>query len=342
VFPALECHHITKYFDQSPAVEDVSLTAQPGEFVTLLGPSGCGKTTTLRLIAGFESLDNGIIRMNGRAIVGEGVNLPPEERRIGMVFQEYAIFPHLNVAENISFGVQGNKQDKRQRVHEMLELIGLTDFAKRSPHELSGGQQQRVALARALAPQPNIILLDEPFSNLDAALRSQVRSEVHSILKSAEMTAIFVTHDQEEALSLSDRVAVMFEGRIEQIGSSQDIYLRPNTRQIASFIGEANFLPAEANDNRATCIFGEVNLHDSAYGAVDLLLRPEAISLVDPETSHCAGYVRWIEFFGHDQRIGVALDDGSPFIVRADSAQKCIEGQRVGLCVNRPVIAFPH
>src|SRR5688572_16636321 len=207
---ALEVEKISKHFNGNEVVKNFSLEAEAGEFITLLGPSGCGKTTSLRLLAGFERPDSGIIKIAGEVVASKSQYLPAEKRRVGMVFQDYALFPHVNVLGNIGFGLQG--KEKQKRAKEMLSLVGLDGFGERMPHELSGGQQQRVALARALAPQPNVMLLDEPFSNLDTSLRQQVRGEVRNILREAGTTTIFVTHDQEEALSLSDRVAVMFEG----------------------------------------------------------------------------------------------------------------------------------
>ena len=335
---ALECHHLHKSYNDTVAAQDVSLAIEAGEFVTLLGPSGCGKTTTLRLIAGFETPDSGAIKMNGRDVFNQRINVPVEERRIGMVFQEYALFPHLNVADNIGFGLHNQKNGKHQRVDAMLEVVGLGELHKRMPHELSGGQQQRIALARALAPQPDILLLDEPFSNLDAALRAQVRAEVRSIIKGAGITTIFVTHDQQEALSLSDKVAVMFDGYIAQIASPHTLYTHPTSREVAAFIGEANFLRGEANGDSATCVLGNISLSETQHGGVELLLRPEALQL-DTERNHNAS-VSWVEFYGHDQRIGVQLDDGTPLIIRADTRHIYAIGQRVAVVVETSVRAF--
>ena len=337
---ALECVQLSKAFSESPAVRDVSLQLGAGEFLSLLGPSGCGKTTVLRLVAGFEQPDAGSIWLNGQVIADSKSVTSPETRKIGMVFQEYAIFPHLNVVDNVSFGLSGPQRQKRKEAAPLLDLVGLTGLEDRMPHELSGGQQQRVALARALAPQPEIVLLDEPFSNLDAALRGQVRREVRDILREAGMAAIFVTHDQEEALSMSDRVAVMFDGRILQDGSPQDLYLRPTTRRVASFLGETNFLPALANGDHATSVIGEVALLQPTNGEVDLLIRPEFLHLQAPAPDSPAGLVRWVEFFGHHQRIGVELDDGQVVVVRAGSRHRFVADQRVSVLLDRPVLAF--
>lgn len=237
---AIRCQHLSKKFGQIHAVDNVNLTLGEGRFLALLGPSGCGKTTTLRLIAGFEPPDAGEIEIGGRLVNAPGLHMPPEQRSVGMVFQEYALFPHLNVADNVAYGI-AKGVDKQKRVHEVLSMVGLAEVKTRMPYELSGGQQQRVALARALAPRPTLILLDEPFSNLDASLRSQVRAEVRQILRQALATAIFVTHDQEEAFSLADEVAVMIEGQIVQTDKPQKLYRRPVNKQVAAFLGNVNF-----------------------------------------------------------------------------------------------------
>ncbi len=212
--PGIQLSDLHKHFDDVGAVNGVSLALAQGDLLALLGPSGCGKTTTLRLIAGFERLDAGAIRIEGKMVAGDRTHLPPEQRRVGMVFQEYALFPHMSVDDNIRFGLHRYAGDKISRAATVLKLVGLDGLGARMPHELSGGQQQRVALARALGPEPDLVLLDEPFSNLDAGLRVRVRSEVRDILKAAGATAIFVTHDQEEALSLVDQVAVMMDGKV--------------------------------------------------------------------------------------------------------------------------------
>ncbi|MBC8075555.1 MAG: ABC transporter ATP-binding protein, partial [Chloroflexales bacterium] len=238
---AVVCRGVHKQYGAVRAVVDVDLTLASGQLLALLGPSGCGKTTLLRLLAGFEPPDTGTISIGGRQVAGPNGLVPPEQRRVGMVFQDYALFPHLSLKENIAYGLpRSNGRDAR--VAELLALVGLESLGTRSPHQLSGGQQQRAALARALAPGPAVMLLDEPFSNLDASLRRTVRSEVRRILQAAGATVLFVTHDQEEALSLADQVAVMLEGRILQVGRPATIYERPTTREVAAFVGAANFL----------------------------------------------------------------------------------------------------
>ncbi len=334
----LECHQLVKAFNAQPVLHTVSLTVQRGELVALLGPSGCGKTTTLRLIAGFEWPDEGTITISGRMVAGKGANVPTEQRRVGMVFQEYALFPHLDVLGNVTFGLHGSAKDKAKRAADMLALVGLEGLEKRMPYALSGGQQQRVALARALAPEPEILLLDEPFSNLDAALRMQVRGEVHSILKSAGITGVFVTHDQEEALSLADSVAVMMNGRIAQFAAPETLYHHPADRKVAAFVGEANFIPAQAQGATAACALGQVALLEAAYGEVELLLRPEQIRL-DAEDG-AEAIVVWREFYGHDQRVGLRLADGTALIARADAARRITVNERLRVGSNAPLKAF--
>ena len=241
----LEVRNIVKQFHGSghPAVNDISFELKENEILALVGPSGCGKTTTLRLIAGLERLDSGLIRLNDRVVASESVFIPPEQRGVGMVFQDHALFPHLTVFENIAFGLRGQKvPEVKTTVGEMLHLVGLLSLSKRYPHELSGGERQRVALARALAPRPVLLLMDEPFSSLDADLRVEMREHVRNILKSMRATVIFVTHDQEEALFMGDRLAVLQKGQLEQIGTPEEIFHGSNTRFVAEFMGDSDFL----------------------------------------------------------------------------------------------------
>jgi iron(III) transport system ATP-binding protein len=243
--PILSLKGVEKVYLPGPvaAVTGLDLDVKQGEILTLLGPSGCGKTTTLRLLAGFERPDAGTIRVGGRVVAGEGAWVPPEHRGVGMVFQDYALFPHLTVGDNVTFGLHRMKRsDRRARAEKVLKILDLPHVIDRYPHELSGGQQQRVALARALAPEPLVVLMDEPFSNLDAHLRNNVRDEVVSILRRSGITTILVSHDQRDALAIPDRVAVMNRGRLEQVGSPREIYKHPASIFVATFVGRTNLL----------------------------------------------------------------------------------------------------
>jgi iron(III) transport system ATP-binding protein len=283
----LEVKNLTKQFSPEgfPAVQDVSFSLSQGEILALVGPSGCGKTTTLRLIAGLESPEAGQVILGGRVVTNEHVFVPPEKRSIGMVFQDHATFPHLTVFENVAFGLAGHpKEDVRRETTSMLKLVGLEGLAGRYPHELSGGERQRVALARALAPRPIVILLDEPFSNLDADLRAQIREEVRAILKGIGATAIFVTHDQEEALFIGDRLAVFNQGRLEQIGTPESIFHTPAARFVAEFMGHTDFLPGEVTGEGILTEIGllaqETGLPagakvELAFRADDVTFRPQ-------------------------------------------------------------------
>jgi iron(III) transport system ATP-binding protein len=299
---ALICADLRKSYGSIVAVDDISLAVAPGELMALLGPSGCGKTTTLRLIAGFERPDLGTVHIGGKEVVGSGRFQPPERRHVGMVFQDYALFPHLTVAANVAYGLPNNsasgaaatirnwtkkrfggEAELSNRVREVLDLVELTELAQRYPDELSGGEAQRVALARALAPSPALILLDEPFSNLDARLRASVRTEVRDILRRAGAAAIFVTHDQEEAFSLADRVVVMHRGRVEQVGTPDEIYQHPASRFVASFVGDADFLPGQVQSDGIHTEIGLVPVppsvsapHLIGTNSVDIMLRPES------------------------------------------------------------------
>ena len=319
----LELTNVHKTFAQSQAVENFNLQAERGEFVSFLGPSGCGKTTTLRMIAGFEAPTSGTIRVNGADITHK----PPNQRNVGMVFQAYALFPNMTVAENIGFGLKLKKQSPeviRKRVDELLKLINLSGKGDRYPYQLSGGQQQRVALARALAIEPQVLLLDEPLSALDAKIRVSLRNEIRSIQRQLGITTVYVTHDQEEALSLSDRVVVMSEGRIEQIGTPFEIYNFPQTSFVASFVGTLNVLTAKIVDAAGGRleIGGQqiraakpiTNGRNGEY--VSLALRPEIISLDTGSggANRLKGLVEDINFLGSIVRIRVRFATGSGFI----------------------------
>lgn len=336
---ALECSAISKAFGLTPALDSTTLRVRQGSLTALLGPSGCGKTTLLRLIAGFEQPDSGFILINRQSVADQQHMVPAEKRRVGMVFQEYALFQHLSVAQNIAFGLKGSASEQETRVATMLDLVGLPGFAERMPHELSGGQQQRVALARALAPQPDILLLDEPFSNLDAALRTQVRTEVKSILRASGTTCVFVTHDQEEALSLADEVAVMLDGNILQVAAPHQLYHHPATRAVAEFVGESNFLNGIASGSMAECELGVVPLQNTADGPVELLIRPEALKL-SPGENGANAHITWCEFYGHDQRVGLVLGNGQELTARLGPEDDFAPQQRIRVQLTQPALAF--
>lgn len=336
---AICCQGLSKFFGDVQAVDGVNVALNEGQFLALLGPSGCGKTTTLRLLAGFESPDSGQIEIGQQVVSGPGVFVPPEQRSVGMVFQEYALFPHMNVADNVAYGIK-KRAERKSKVDNALKLVGLADVKARMPYELSGGQQQRVALARALAPNPQLILLDEPFSNLDAGLRTQVRAEVRQILQQAEATVIFVTHDQEEALSLADLVAVMIDGRIVQTDEPQKLYRRPVTKQVATFLGHANFLPGQASDGQVTCELGQLPTTCIHTGSVEVMLRPEDLLLIPNESGVAQIIDR--DYFGHDQLIKIQLDSGRQLQSRLLGSEGDFRpGQRVNLQVRDSVVTYP-
>ncbi|MBT8361280.1 MAG: ABC transporter ATP-binding protein [Desulfobacterales bacterium] len=281
--PLLMVNQVYKSFDQNDVVKDVSLELNNGEIGCLLGPSGCGKTTLLRIIAGFETVQQGVVTIADRDVSSKTIMIPPEQRNIGMVFQDYALFPHLSVAENIAFGLkQGSRRSKQKIIERLLELVGLETSGKSYPHELSGGQQQRVALARALAPEPKLLLLDEPFSNLDVTLREKLTVEVRDILKIAGITALMVTHNQYEAFSVADSVGVIFNGSISQWDSAYNIYHEPKTLEVATFVGDGSILKGRVTGaNQISCGLGELNgdlsLPCENGCQVDLLVRPEDV-----------------------------------------------------------------
>lgn len=288
------------------AVDALDLDVHQGEVLCLLGPSGCGKTTLLRLLAGFEVPDAGSIEVAGRVVATAASQVRPERRRIGFVFQDFALFPHLTVAENVAFGLRGQAARRQEKVAQMLDLVGMSVFGSRYPHQLSGGQQQRVALARALAPEPHILLLDEPFSNLDASLRGTTRHEVRAILERTGTTAIMVTHDQEEALSFGDRLAVMRFGKIEQVGRPEEVYFGPTTAFVALFLGRTNLLRGVVEAGVAATGIGPVPVGGPNRGQALVSLRPDHLELHDPLAAGSAANSRAVpvrivrrEFKGH-------------------------------------------
>ncbi len=324
---------VSKRFGLTRAAEDVDLEVGRGELFAVLGPSGSGKTTLLRLIAGFERPDEGEVSVGERLVAGPRDFVVPEKRRIGMVFQDYALFPHLTVARNVAFGL---RRAERDRARSTLELVGLQHKADRFPHELSGGERQRVALARALAPQPEVVLLDEPFSSLDATLRAGLRREVELILREAEATAMLVTHDQEEALSLADRLAVMRDGRLVQVGEPEDVYARPADRWAAQFVGEVNVVSGVGRAGAIETELGTFDVHGAAPPAggrgLHVAVRPEQLALQADEGGNAE--VTHREFRGHDVLYRLRHEAGRSVLVQLPSIELYDVGQRVRV---RPV-----
>ena len=333
----MEAIDVTKTFAVDPVLRGVSLRVEAGRMVALLGPSGCGKTTLLRILAGLEHPDAGEVRLGDEVLTGGGRDIPPERRRIGMVFQDWALFPHMSVARNVAYGLSRGP-DRDQLVEDALAMVGLAGLGDRSPATLSGGQQQRVALARALAPRPAALLLDEPFSNLDTSLRVQVRAEVHRLLAEVGVTTVFVTHDQDEAFVLGDEVAVMSEGEIVQQAAPAELYDAPATPWIAGFVGDANLLAGVATGAAAMTPVGGVALREASDGEVQVLLRPEHLEVRGGD----AGEVDLVEFYGHDTVYAVRLDGGAALTVRVAQAPAHARGDRVAVTyVGPPAVAFP-
>jgi iron(III) transport system ATP-binding protein len=279
--PSLRLERISHWYGRLQAVSDVSLAVHPGELVCLLGPSGCGKTTVLRVAAGLESLQAGRVLLDGKSVADREGEVPPEDRSVGLVFQDYALFPHLSVRQNVMFGLRGlPKAERRRRAEATLQQVGMLELADAYPHMLSGGQQQRVAVARALAPQPRVMLLDEPFSGLDVTLRHQVRDETLHILKASRAATLMVTHDPEEAMFMADRVALMRDGQLEQIGSPPELYNTPASRFVASFFGDVNRIPAVVHGGSVDTPLGSLDARRFSEGTpVEVLVRPEALRL---------------------------------------------------------------
>ncbi len=329
---AINIQNMTKRYGSFVALKNVSLSIKDNEFFTLLGPSGCGKTTLLRTIAGFENISEGAIKLYGEDIA----ELPPNKRPVNTVFQQYALFPHMDVTTNVMFGLLQLGQDRATasaRVTEVLDLVQLTQFANRLPSQLSGGQQQRVALARALAPKPKVLLLDEPLSALDLKLRQAVRQELQQIQQETGITFVFVTHDQEEALTMSDRIAVIADGVVQQVGSARDIYEAPLNKFVADFIGETNLIDVVVTDvsqGNATCILpgGEKFTCPAAAGAVagsgHLSVRPERVTLTKPGKGLLQGITTRQVYLGTDMHVDVRLDDGEIITVRVQNSEGMI------------------
>ena len=351
----------------APVLRSASISAEPGRTLAILGPSGCGKTTLLRVLAGLQRLDSGRVVLGGKLMSGPGqpkngtpgagasangtsgpvVHVAADKRGVGMVFQDWSLFPHLTVAANVAFGLPRSQRPRSRvlprpasgRVRDLLDLVGIAELADRLPGSLSGGQQQRVALARALAPQPSVLLLDEPFSSLDTTLRVEVRAEVAALLRELEVTCVFVTHDQDEAFVLGDEVAVMRDGSVIQQAPPAVLYERPADRWLAGFVGEADTVPGTAEGDVAHTALGPMRLRSPAQGAVDVLVRPEELAL----TEGCSGVVDHIEFFGHDSLYYIRSADGGVLRCRTTGAPRFDIGAIVDLCHSGvSTVAFPR
>jgi iron(III) transport system ATP-binding protein len=348
----LELRDLHQAYDGHVVVRGLSFALARGAIGCLLGPSGCGKTTVLRCIAGFEAVSAGEIRLNGATVSAPGTNVPPEKRRIGMVFQDYALFPHLTVADNIAFGLHGApRRTRAERVAELIAAVGLGGHAGKFPHELSGGQQQRVALARALAPQPELLLLDEPFSNLDVEMREKLGQEVRDIIKRTDTTAVLVTHDQQEAFAIADEIGIMHEGRIVQWDSAYNLYHRPASRFIADFVGQGVFLPgnvrsAQAVDIELGTLAGEIppmcEIGCDACGKgcqVEVLLRPDDV--IHDDASPLKAEVVHKAFRGAEILYTLRLSSGRKVLALVPSHHNHALGERIGIRLDVDhVVAF--
>ena len=350
-----------------PVLRSASIAAEPGSTLAILGPSGCGKTTLLRVLAGLQRLDSGRVVLGGKQMSGPAeprdgtagngasrnghspqmVHVAADKRGVGMVFQDWSLFPHLTVAANVAFGLPRSERPRSRvlprpasgRVHDLLDLVGISELAGRLPGSLSGGQQQRVALARALAPQPSVLLLDEPFSSLDTTLRVEVRAEVAALLRELEVTCVFVTHDQDEAFVLGDEVAVMRDGEVIQQAAPAVLYEQPADRWLAGFVGEADTVSGEAEGDVAHTALGPMRLRSPAEGPVDVLVRPEELALTEGDS----GVVDHIEFFGHDTLYYIRSADGDVLRCRTTGAPRFRLGATVDLCHSgSSTVAFPR
>ena len=346
---AITCTGVVKSHGRNPVLRGLDLTVPDGAVVTVLGESGSGKTTLLRIIAGFDRPDAGTIVIDGQVVDSADRFVPPERRRIGYVAQEGNLFPHLTIARNIAFGLP-RRERGNGRVEELLDLVGLGGMGRRYPHQLSGGQQQRVALARALAPRPSVVLLDEPFSSLDAGLRASLRFDVMRILRQQRATTVFVTHDQQEALSVADLAGIVNSGRIGQFAAPETLYSRPADPGIARFLGEANIVPGTASAGAVDTAFGQLTLangNSSPTGPAVVLIRPEQISLQSHDGQPCdpgqaTGQVIHREYYGHDCVLLVTTGDGGhPLRVRCPGQSPVQAGDTVLISADGEVIAWP-
>jgi len=339
---------VVKEYGDFKAVDNVSLEIKPGEFFTLLGPSGCGKTTLLRMIAGFNTIESGKIYFNDIEIN----NVPAHKRNVGMVFQNYAIFPHMSVKENVAYGLKARKikgSELINRTEEAMKLMQIYEYKDRQPSQLSGGQQQRVALARAVVIHPNVLLMDEPLSNLDAKLRIQMRTSIKKLQHSLNITTIYVTHDQEEALAISDRIAIMNKGKVEQLGEPKEIYMRPANTFVANFIGTSNFLNGEA-ENGVVTVLGKVKIpvkiKDGYKGKVIVSVRPENAVLRSKQEGMLSGKIIFATFLGDYVNYEVELEDGTSMEINeytSDMDRLRKSGDLVGIELNSSrITVFDH
>jgi iron(III) transport system ATP-binding protein len=332
--PLISVEDVAVHYGDIAAVDAFSLNVAEGALVALVGPSGCGKTTVLRAIAGFEKPTRGTITIRGSVVTDTSTMVAPEHRNVGMVFQDFALFPHISVAENVGYGVPGS--DRVRRVEEVLALVGLNSYGDRFPHELSGGEQQRVALARALAPEPDVVLLDEPFSSLDAPQREKMRRELRKILKAARVTAILVTHDQAEALAIADVIAVMRDGHVRQVGIPDEVYAAPVSPWVAKFLGDAVLFDGTVSDGSVATVLGSVPtiLPDGADAKV--MIRPEWI--MPTPTANGSGLVIDREFYGHDQRVEIELDEGDIVEALVPTRRALHVGDRVNINLANSIV----
>ncbi|MGB8858727.1 MAG: ABC transporter ATP-binding protein [Ilumatobacteraceae bacterium] len=332
----IELAQLSKWYGDQHVLDSIDLVIESGEFFSLLGPSGCGKTTTLRLLGGFEDIEHGSVRIDGVDMKG----VPPEQRPVNTVFQSYALFPHKSVADNVAFGLRFQdctRDETRRRVGEALELVRLTGYEARKPHQLSGGQQQRVALARSLVLRPKVLLLDEPLGALDAKLRRVLQVELRSLHREVGITFVYVTHDQEEALTMSDRLAVMNTGRIEQVGAPREVYDEPANKYVADFLGLANLLPADADGSGVRVLGAHVAMDSGGVtGGCIVLVRPERLQLVQPAEGMLRGSVRHVVFAGAATHVHVLVGEHElqAVVPNDGSSLAAVEGGEVGLTLR--------
>lgn len=342
----LRLQQVVKRFGEVTALDGIDLELGPHEILALVGPSGCGKSTLLRIVAGLVTADGGQVFLRGDLVDDGHAQLPPERRRVGLVFQEHALFPHLTVADNVAFGVRDvGRSERSARVDEMLELVSLAGFGSRYPHELSGGERQRVALARALAPRPALMLFDEPFASLDHNLRSQLRADVVGALRATETPAVFVTHDQAEALAIGDRIAVMRRGQTEQLGAPEEVFHQPANRFIGAFMGEATFLPVTEARGQCATALGPVDVDPSRLGSITAMVRPDDVAF--RPAADGSATISEVEYRGSSWLLDVQLDDGARVAVAAshlDAAEigatgtvELVAGHRQVVVENGPV-----